>query len=695
MTATERTMHEPHLTTRREAIVETIHGVAVADPYRWLEDANDPEVAAWTAGQNARTDALLRAVPGRAALEGRLTELFRVGTLASPAVHGGRFFYLKREGDQAQAVLCVRDGLDGDERVLIDSNALDPSGLTALDWWEPSPDGARVAYGTSENGDEWSTLRVIEVATGEVLPDAIDRTRYCTVAWLPGNDAFFYTRYPEPGTVPPGEENYSKHAFFHRLGDDPARDPKVFGEGRSPQDMIEVQTSRDGRWLVAVAMRGWSQSEVYLRDLGVPESPFRPVVEGVEAIFTNVRFAGGRLYLLTNQDAPNYRIVALDPEDPAPERWATVVPEHPERVIESFELAGGRIVTAELVSAAARMRVYGLDCGEEREMELPGVGSINGLAGEPDAPVAVVNYTSFTTPPCLFAFDVATGERRPLAPLPPVPGLEPDAIEIAQVRYPSKDGTLISMFLCHRKGIERTGDLPTILTGYGGFNIPMKSTWQATLPVWLERGGLVAIPNLRGGGEYGEAWHRAGMRGNKQNVFDDCIAAAEWLIAEGYTRPERLAVAGGSNGGLLVGAVITQRPDLFRAALCEVPLLDMVRYHRFSIAKLWIPEYGSADDPEAFRWLYAYSPYHRVNAGTVYPATLLTGAVQDSRVDPLHARKMTALLQTSTGGGDERPILLRLESEAGHGAGKPLRKRVAEAADETSFLAWQLGVLLA
>jgi prolyl oligopeptidase len=692
MTATKVSSQDPRLIARREEIVETIHGVAVADPYRWLEDGDDPEVRAWTAAQNARTEAALRAVPGRAAIEARLTELLTVGTLSAPVIRGGRLFYLKREGEQAQALLCWRDGVDGEERVLIDPNALDPTGLTALDWWEPSTDGARVAYGTSEKGDEWSTLRVVETATGAVLPDAIDRARYCSVGWLPGGDAFFYTRYPAPGSVPPGEEHYNRHAYFHRLGDDPANDPKVFGEGRSPQDMIGVQTSRDGRWLVAIAMQGWSKSEVYLRDLSESDSPFCPVVEGVDAIYTNVRFAGGRLYLLTNQDAPNYRIVALDPEDPAPERWTTVVPEHPDRVIEGYEPIGGRLVSEELVSAASRLRVYGLDGREERELDLPGLGSVYGLAGEPGETLAVVNYTSFVAPPSFVLYDVESGQRRSLGSAPSVSGFDPAAIEIEQVRYPSKDGTLVSMFLCHRKGLACDGNAPTVLAGYGGFNIPKRSEWRAALPAWLERGGLVAIPNLRGGGEYGESWHRGGMLANKQNVFDDVIAAAEWLIAEGYTSPGRLAIRGGSNGGLLIGAAITQRPDLFRAAVCAVPLLDMVRYHRFSIAKNWIPEYGSADDPEQFRWLYAYSPYHHVEAGTAYPSILLTAAEQDSRVDPLHARKMAALLQTETADAAERPVFLRIEREAGHGAGKPLWKRVAEAADEGSFLAWQLGV---
>ena len=678
---------------RREEVVETLHGVEVVDPYRWLEDGASEETRAWTAAQNAVTEAALRAVPGRAILERRLQGLLTVGTVSAPEVRGERFFYLKREGEQNQPVLYARDGLDGAERVVVDPNALDAEGLAALDWWYPSPDGRRLAFGISRDGDEWSTLRVVEVEGGEVLPDEIGRTRYCSLAWLPDGEGFHYTRYPAPGTVPPGEEEYNDHLFFHRLGANPAEDPKVFGEGRSPQDMILVEASPDGRWLVAIAMQGWARSEVYLRDLTWEDAPWVPVAEGIDALFTNPVVTNDRLYLLTNLDAPNYRVVAVDPASPAPglERWATVVPERSDRVIEGFVLTGGRIVAAELEAAASRLRAYGTDGGEAGEFDLPELGSLNGLNGEEDGQRVVAGFTSFVTPASVLVFDVRSGKRWPLAPLAPPPGFDPARFTVRQVHYPSRDGTRISMFLVHRKGLALDGDNPTVLTGYGGFNISEGPGFVAALPAWLEAGGVYALPNLRGGGEYGEAWHRAGMLGEKQNVFDDFVAAAEWLIAEGYTSPDTLGIWGGSNGGLLVGAAITQRPELFRAAICTVPLLDMVRYHHFRIAKLWVPEYGSAEDPEQFRWLYAYSPYHRVRKGERYPATLLTTGEQDSRVDPMHARKMTALLQWASA-DPARPILLRAETQAGHGAGKPLGKRVAEAADEWGFLGWQLGV---
>jgi prolyl oligopeptidase len=592
-------------------------------------------------------------------------------------------------------VLYVRNTRTGETRVLVDPNTVDASGLTALDWWWPSPDGALLAFGTSERGDEWSTLQVLEVESGQLRPDRIPRARYSTVAWLPDGSGFYYTRYPEPGSVPPGQENYNRHAFYHEFGTDPAGDPKIFGEGRSPQDMIELTLSENGRWLVASAFQGWVRSEVYVRDLAANDSDFVPVVEGKDALFQNPKIDGDRLLLLTNLDAPNYRIVAIDLPDglgAEPDTWKSVVAERAARVIDGFTLAGGEIVTDELERASSRLRRYGLDGSALGELDLPGLGSVAGIAGEPDNRTIVVGYTSFAVPARLLSYDLDSGERSVFAALPPAPGFDPNKITVEQVTYPSKDGTAITMFLVARADLPRDAVAPTILTGYGGFNISRTPGFLGSMIAWIERGGRYALPNLRGGGEYGEAWHQAGMRGRKQNVFDDFHAAAEWLIAQGLTDPDHLGIAGGSNGGLLMGAAITQRPELFRAVYCAVPLLDMVRYDEFSIAKLWVPEYGSATDPDAFQWLYAYSPYHHVEAGKAYPAILFTTAEQDSRVDPLHARKMTALMQHTVPPSGERPILLHVERDAGHGVGKPLHKRVAEAADQLGFFAMHLGL---
>lgn len=680
--------------THRQHHVETLHGVELSDPYRWLEDSQSDETVAWTAAQNASTAAILGAAPGRTALEARLGQLLSVGTVQALDLRGDHFFYVKRTGQQNQPILYVRQGVEGHERALVDPNAISTGGLTSLDWWYPSPDGRLLAYGTSRNGDEWSTLRVIDVATGETHPDQIERTRYSSLAWLPDSSGFFYTRYPEPGTVPPGQEHYNSHAFFHLLGDDPTNDRKIFGEGRNPQDMLGITISPDGRWLTIIASQGWARSEVFIHDQTSPRGQAVPIVENVDARFDIPHFTSDRLYLRTNWDTPNYRIVAIDPTAPEPANWQTVIAERPDRVIEDYVLAGGLIVTAEMEAATSRLRVYKMNGYLARELSLPGLGTVTSLAGEADNSLVTVGYTSFTQPACAFIFDVKTGSRQALSPLPPAEGFDPDTVRVEQVHYPSKDGTEISMFLVHRQDLEKTGNNPTILAGYGGFNISKTPDYRPQMPAWIEQGGTIAIPNLRGGGEYGETWHQAGMRENKQNVFDDFIAAAEWPISEGYTDAPHLGIRGGSNGGLLVGAAMTLRPDLFGAVFCGVPLLDMVRYHHFSIAKLWVPEYGSSDDPDAFVWLHAYSPYHHVQEGTSYPPTLITTAEQDSRVDPLHARKMTALLQhaTATPGSDVRPILLRAESEAGHGAGKPLAKRIAEAADEGSFFSMFLGL---
>lgn len=683
------------IVARREDVTDILHGVSITDPYRWLEDGDSAETRAWTDAQNAHTAEILAAAPGRATLEARLGDLLRVGSVASPGMYAGHVFFTRRDGDQAQASLLVRDPGTETDRVVVDPNALDPSGLTALDWWQPSPDGALLAFGTSQRGDEWSTLQILDVATGTVFPDRIARARYSSVAWLPDKSGFFYTRYPEPGSVPPGQEHYNSHAFFHALGAEPAADPKVFGEGRSPQDMMRLSLSRDGRWLLASAFQGWVNSELYLSDLHGHDAAFVPLVTAHDALFENPEFDGDRLLLLTNWRSPNYRILAVDltgDRTAGPETWETVVPERPDRVITGFVRAGSEIVTDELESATSRLRRYGLDGAARGELALPGLGSVAGLTGDPESQTVIVGYTSFAVPPRLLAFDLASGDSSVFAALPPAPGVDPEGITVEQVWYPSKDGTPISMFLVARADLPRDVIAPTILTGYGGFNISRTPGYLAAQMAWLEQGGRYALPNLRGGGEYGEAWHKAGMRDKKQNVFDDFHAAAEWLIANGLTDAGHLGISGGSNGGLLMGAAITQRPDLFRAVYCAVPLLDMIRFDQFSIAKLWTPEYGSASDPAAFAWLHAYSPYHHVDEKTAYPAVLFTTAEQDSRVDPLHARKMAALLQHVVGESADSPILLHVERDAGHGVGKPLAKRVAEAADQLSFFSWRLGL---
>ncbi len=681
--------------TRVEPIVERLHGTEVADPYRWLESVESEEVGAWVTAQNKFTREALDRLSHRAAIRDRLESLLTVGSISAPAVRGSRYFYMKREGKQNQPILYVREGLRGSDRVLIDPNTMTADGTIALDWWSPSKDGRRLAYGTSEGGSEKSTLRVLDVESGNLLPDTIPFTRACSVAWKPDGVGFFYTRYPTPGTVPAGEENYHRHVFYHELGSDPARDPEIFGAGRSPQDWPNLDISPDGRWLLVTVSQGWAKSEMYLRDLSQPDGSLVPVVEGVEALF-RAEMQNDRLYVHTNLDASRYRLFAVDPANPSRDHWQELIPER-EAVLENIAVIGGQLFCHYLRDASSRLEVFSLNGKRQHEIGFPTLGSLTGLGGEWDGGEVFFGFTSFAAPTAVYRIDLKSQISDFESQTPELwekvtASIDPSKYSIKQIKYHSKDGTSVPMFVLHRAGLEFDGNRPTVLSGYGGFNVNQTPAFIAHLPLWLEAGGIFCIANLRGGGEYGEAWHQAGMLGNKQNVFDDFIAAGEWLIENKYTNRDRLAISGGSNGGLLVSACLTQRPDLFRAVVCRVPLCDMLRYHHFRIAKLWIPEYGSADDATQFRWLHAYSPYHRVRDDVAYPAVLFTTAESDSRVDPMHAFKMTARIQAAS--SSDRPILLRVESKAGHGAGKPLSKTIDEQTDVWSFLCWQLGVNL-
>jgi prolyl oligopeptidase len=679
----------PYPPSRTDNVRETLHGVDVPDPYRWLEDAASPEVVAWVEAQNARTRAVLDRLPERGKVRARLDVLLQTDSLGTPAPRKGRYFYTRRDGLQNQVVLYVRDNLRGADRALVDPNVLAADGTVALDWWFPSRDGRLLAFGLSRHGNEQSTLHVLDVAIGRALPDVIERTRACSIAWLPDASGFYYTRYPAPGSVPAGEENYHRHVYLHRLGDDPAADAKVFGDGRPPEDWPSVALSPDGRWLVVTESQGWAKSEVFFRDCRAEAAPFRPLVEKVEALF-GVTVRNDRFYVHTNEQAPRYRLFGVDPERPDRRDWKELIPEGDD-VLEGVTAIGDVLVALYLHRASSSLQLLdrqGRPLRDIASVPLPTLGSVSGLGGAWDGDELFFGYQSFTVPQTVYRVDLKAKHTELWEQVQA--DVDAAACEVEQVTYPSKDGTPITMFLAHRKGLVRDGRNPTLLYGYGGFNISLTPGFSASRFLFLERGGVLAIPNLRGGGEYGEAWHQAGMLGNKQNVFDDFLAAAEWLLREAYTDREHLAIMGGSNGGLLVGAALTQRPDLFRAVVCQVPLLDMLRYHRFLIARLWVPEYGSADDPQQFAWLRAYSPYHRVADGIDYPAVLLATAESDTRVDALHARKMAARLQAAT--ASDRPVLLRLETKAGHGAGKPRNKVLDEYTDIWSFLFWQLGI---
>jgi prolyl oligopeptidase len=677
--------------SRVESVTEEIFGHKVEDPYRWLEDKENEQVVKWVDAQRQYTRSALDNLSNHKKIGERLETLFSIGDIGSPKINKGRYFYTKREGKQNQPILYVRQGLDGRERVLIDPNALDEEGLVALDWWFPSDDGKLLAYGLSREGTEQSTLYVLDVKTGAQLPDVITRTRYTALSWKSDNSGFYYSRLPAPGTVPEGEENYHRHLFYHKLGTDPGGDLKVYGEGREMTEWLSISFSPDDRYLLLSIYMGWDKTDVYFQKLkSSPESVrpdgFLPIAVGTSAIF-NGQIVGDNLYLHTNYKASNYRFLKVNVKAPAEENWEDLIPEG-ESVMENVVVVGEWLVAKYMQNASSRLKIFSLAGEYIKDIELPTLGTVYGLHGEWDGSEIFFGFYSYFMPPTIYHYDLKT-EKLTLWDQAES-DLDTSPYQSEQVWYESKDGTNVSMFLVHRKGIELDGNNPTLLTGYGGFNSASTPAFHRNRFLWFEHGGVLAVPNLRGGSEYGEKWHKGGMLENKQNVFDDFIAAAEWLIENGYTDPSKLVIRGGSNGGLLVGAAMTQRPDLFRAVVCWNPLLDMTRYHHFLIAKLWVREYGSPEDSVHFQWLYAYSPYHRVVDGTPYPATLLLTADSDTRVDPMHAKKMAARLQAAT--SSDAPILLRIATKAGHGAGTPLSKAVEEYTDAWTFIFWQLGM---
>ncbi len=673
-----------------EPVTDTLDGHKIVDNYRYLENAENPDTQEYVREEMAYTRSVLDPLPGREKIHQRLEQLLTIGNITPPQPAGPYYFYTRREGMQNQPVLYVREGLNGKDRVLVDANQMAADGTIALDWWTPTHDGKYVAYGTSPSGSEMSTLHVIETATGKLLPDTIDRTRAASIAWKLDDSGFFYTRYPHKGEVPEGQEVYNRHVFYHALGSDSVKDPLVFGQGRDPQDWPNVQLSNDDRWLLIGVEQGWTKSELFLADLKSGAPPAR-ITEGKTFLYAGEVY-NGKIYITTNEDASRYRVFVADAASPARATWNEIIPPS-DAVLQGAGVFGGKLMALYEKNATSLLKLFDLGGMLITDITLPGIGSVAGLGGAWDQDEAFFGFQSFTVAPSVYRYDLNTDKSALWAKVD-APSIDSSAYEVNQVWYKSKDGTSVPMFVVHKKGLERNGHTPTLLTGYGGFNISEKPTFARSAYLWLEHGGIFAVANLRGGSEFGEDWHRAGMLDKKQNVFDDFIAAAEYLVSQKYTDRDHLAIQGGSNGGLLMGAVMTQRPELFRAVVCQVPLLDMLRYQNFQIAKLWIPEYGSAEDAKQFNWLYAYSPYHHVKAGVQYPAVLFMTADTDTRVDPMHAKKMAALMQAEAknGASRERPILLRIETKAGHGAGKPVTKLIEEGTDTFSFLFWQLGV---
>ena len=659
---------------RRSTLAETIHGVDVPDPYRWLEDAGSPETRRWVDAQNRLTREHLDG-PRRDALAARLRALYDYPRTLTFAGRGGRYFFTHNPGLLDQPILYTQDGPDAEPRVLLDPNTLSADGTTALTAYFPSPDGSLVAYALSHHGSDRQVVRVLGRA------DEIAFVKFASLAWTRDGSGFYYLRFPAPGSVAPGDEQYYGRIHVHRLGDPQAADVLVF-EHTEREVVPLVHVSSSGRWVVVTAQRGASDdSEVYLTDVRGPTSEVRtplPVFQGFDAAYEFIEEANGRLYFRTTNGAPMGRIVSIDPlrlEDGIRE----VVAETGDR-LSHIVMARERLVASYLHDASDRLRVFALDGAPHGEVPLPGIGSIVTLDAEPDDDEVRFVYTSFVDPP---AARVYRDGRISGLKVGAASRSNSDGYLTTQIWYPSKDGTAISMFLVHREDVTPDGERPVLLSGYGGFNISRTPAYDPGNFPFLDAGGVFALANLRGGGEYGEAWHRAGMLEKKQNVFDDFIAAAEYFVARGWTTPSRIAIEGGSNGGLLVGAVMLQRPDLFGAVVCRVPVADMLRYHLFTVGRFWIPEYGSADDPAQFPWLLAYSPYHNVRGGPRYPPALVMTADTDDRVDPGMAKKFAARLQADADGG---PFLIRVEMKAGHGAGKPIAKIIDEDADILTFV---------
>jgi prolyl oligopeptidase len=690
----------PYPSARRQDIVDEIGSYRVADPYRWLEDPGSDETRDWLAAQDALWDRQAAALPAADQLARRIAELTGTGSVGTPWWRADRQFFTRRLPGQEHPVLFTAAAGEG-ERTLIDPMAIDGAGTTTLDDWQPDHDGRLLAYLLSEGGSEEAVLRVMDVATGQDVDGPIDRCRYSQVAWLPGGKAFYYVRRLAPEAVPSGEEQYHRRVYLHRVGSPADQDVLIFGADREKTNYYGVSVSRDGRWLIIGAAAGTApRNDLWIADLaasaeGAPG--LRPIQEGIDAQTGAWAGRDGRLYLFTDAGAPRRRLAVTDPADPGPATWRDLLPQDDEAVLAGFAvLDGAKLDRPVLLASWTRHAIselsrHDLVTGERLgAVPLPGLGTIGGLSERPDGGhEAWFGYTDHATPGTVLRYDARAGSTDVWAR--PPGSVEIGEVSARQVGYRSADGTEVRMLIISGAGAE-PGPRPAILYGYGGFQISMTPAFAPSVLAWIEAGGVYAIAGLRGGSEEGEDWHRGGMRENKQHVFDDFHAAAQALTADGWTTPEQLAISGGSNGGLLVGAAITQRPELYAAAVCSAPLLDMVRYERFGLGETWNDEYGSAADPAELGWLLSYSPYHHVRAGTRYPAVLFTVFDNDTRVDPMHARKMCAALQHATSAAfSDRPILLRRESNVGHGA-RAVSRSVSLSSQTLAFAAWHTGL---
>jgi len=671
----------PYPPTRRDDVKDVLHGVTVDDPYRWLEDGKAPEVKAWMKAQDELARGELKKLPERDAIAARLKELFYVDTLSAPRHRGDRYFYSRRLATKEKAIVYWKKGKTGAEQVLFDPNEWSTDGSVTLGGWQVSWDGKLVAYQVHKNNSDEATLHVMDVATKKVSDvDVIEGGKYAYASWTPKGDGFYYTWLTTDPKVKDAERPGFAEVRFHKLGDDPKQDRTVRERTGDAATFLSAGLSSDGHWLVLTVQHGWASEDVYFLDARDKKAEFRPLAVGKKAHYA-VDVYKDRFYVTTDEGAPHSRVFVIDPKKPERDAWKEIVAERADAILDGAGVIGGRLALTYLKSVTSRLEIHDLGGKLLEEVALPGLGTMGGPIGRDDEDEAYFSFESFTNPNEVRSLSMKTGKTAPYSAVK-VP-VDPAPYTVEQVFYPSKDGTRVSMFIVHRKDLKKDGHSRALLWGYGGFQISETSHFAASIYPWLERGGIYAVPNLRGGAEYGEEWHQHGMLLEKQNVFDDLAGAAGYLVKEGYTRPDRLAVYGGSNGGLLTGAAITQHPELFSAVICAVPLLDMIRYHKSGGGGTWVPEYGSAENPDQFKALLAYSPYHNVKPGTKYPPLLLLSADSDDRVDPMHARKFAAEMQAASSGGE---VLLRIEKNSGHGGADLLKAEVEKGADRYAFL---------
>ncbi len=669
--------------TKKVAQTDNYHGTTIADPYRWLEDANSAETQAWVTAQNKVTQGYLATIPQRDAIRQRLTRLWNYERYSVPYKEGGRYFYSRNDGLQNQAVLYTMAELTDTPRVLLDPNTLAADGTVALAGTAVSPNGSLLAYGIAASGSDWNEWKVRDIATGRDLADHLKWVKFSATAWTRDGKGFFYSRYDEPKEATKlADVNYFQKLYYHKIGTQQSSDTLVYDRPDEKEWGFQAHTTDDGHYLLITATKGTAHKyRVFYKDLTKPDAKVMPLIDNFDAAYDFIDNVGPVFYFNTDRKAPRQRIVAIDTRTPAESRWKTIVPEGADTLV-AAQMLNGQLVTEYLADAKSVVRIIDLNGKPVRDIGLPGIGSVSGFSGKRGDTETFYSFTGFTNPTTIYRLDMASGKSDIFRQ--PTVDFDPSQYETRQQFFTSRDGTKVPMFIVSKKGIKLDGSNPTYLYGYGGFNISMTPGFSPANLAWMEMGGVYVSVNLRGGGEYGEAWHEAGTKLRKQNVFDDFIGAAEWLVANKVTSPAKLAIGGGSNGGLLVGAALTQRPDLFAAAIPQVGVMDMLRFHKFTIGWAWTSDYGSSENPEEFKALVKYSPLHNLKPGTCYPATMVTTADHDDRVVPAHSFKFAAAEQAAQGGS--APVIIRIDTKAGHGAGKPTTKQIEEVADRWGFL---------